>query len=523
MSIENQRIGRKGEKLFSLLCTEAGVSCNKSIEDDYGWDMLIEFPPPPQQRGPIDLRPVQLTASVQVKATRTRSRSCRVSLQNALRMAKSPIPSFLFLAHIKEGKSPNYFVVHVWEDRIRDWLKVAREADARGVTAMNKEYVTVQFDAGDEHTDDALPWIEDQIRSVGPLYAATKLKIADTVGFEKGYGIANVSLELNDPKEFIDFQLGLIPKLKASRFQFHSERFGIRAAHPELDLKDVELTLKPEGTPCTLCFKIPARRRLAVPALLFHAIGPDNDATARAWRVKSRCFDIIFSPKGMKANASIKFSEHLPMDDVAAFVALQATTSEKPIKAEIEVGEREISLATIAQEEGHSPVNWANLDFAIESLREISTSAAKPAPELSIARLNEAASELHVLSALASDRTMLLKFTPYPDAPHKFRWLLAYSIATVGALRFAAVVCRPITSDKRHAARRSIYFGPAKLLSSYAGPDKNISEETVLNNYQEQLDDLSTDGEILALGNLRRFVGVEVDHDIRCDRPRNKT
>jgi hypothetical protein len=108
MSLENQRIGRQGEKLFSLLCTEAGVTCNQSNEDDYGWDMLIEFPPPVDQNKPIDLRSVQLTASVQVKATRTRSRSCRMSLQNALRMAKSPIPSFVFLipGQLKRAPKP---------------------------------------------------------------------------------------------------------------------------------------------------------------------------------------------------------------------------------------------------------------------------------------------------------------------------------------------------------------------------------------------------------------------------------
>lgn len=268
MSQETQKIGRQGEKLFSLLCTDAGVTCNKSIEDDYGWDMLVEFPPPEQQKTAIDLRQVQLTANVQVKATRARSRTCRISLQNALRMAKSPIPSFVFLVVLKDRKKPRYFVAHVWKELIHSWLKAARVADASGVTATNKRHVTIRFDDTDDHTDDAVRWIENQIRSAGPQYAANKLKFADTVGFEKGYGIANVSLELSNPQEFIDFQLGLKPNLKASRVQIHSERFGIRAANPEIDLTNVMLTLEPGGMPASLRFKFPTGGCLAVDANL---------------------------------------------------------------------------------------------------------------------------------------------------------------------------------------------------------------------------------------------------------------
>ena len=524
MSLENQRIGRQGEKQFSLLCTNAGVTCNKSIEDDYGWDMLVEFPPAVEPKRPIDLRPVQLTASVQVKATRTRSHSCRISLQNALRMAESPIPSFVFLAVMKDGKPPRYFVVHVWETLIREWLKAAREADAQGVTAIHKESVTIRFNSSDEQTDDPLTWIESQILSVGPHYAQKKLELANTVGFESGFGVANVSLELDSPRDFIDFQLGLKPNLKATRVQFHSVRFGIRAAQPEFDLTDVELTIEPEGVPSNLRFTFPDGQCRTVSSLLYHAIGDHTDVDINAWRIKSHCFDIVRSKHNFSAKASIKFDEVLPFDDLAVFATIQSIPPNEPIKLDLEVGDQEIPTVTITLGEEPSLFNWPGMALALDVMRDIANHAAKPAPNLSIAEIDRAAFELSVLSALACERTMLLKFTPNADAPRKFKWQLAYAVATVGEMRFAAIGRRPIASDRRYGGRRHIYFGPGKLLGSFVGSAGSVSEESVQAAYQVQLDRLADDGEIMALGDLRPYAkGSQKDRDITSDLPSSRS
>jgi hypothetical protein len=69
MSKHNQMIGRRGEKLFSLLCSEADVTCNKSSEDDFGWDMAIEFPARPQPAIALDMQCGPVAALVQVKTT----------------------------------------------------------------------------------------------------------------------------------------------------------------------------------------------------------------------------------------------------------------------------------------------------------------------------------------------------------------------------------------------------------------------------------------------------------------------
>lgn len=66
MSIDSRHVGREGEKLFELLCTRSGVSCNKSVEDAFGWDFHIEFRPAAKPQLPIDERPTGQAALAQV-------------------------------------------------------------------------------------------------------------------------------------------------------------------------------------------------------------------------------------------------------------------------------------------------------------------------------------------------------------------------------------------------------------------------------------------------------------------------
>ena len=41
----SSKLGRIAEDQFKMLCADAGITCNKSIEDDHGWDFLVEYIP----------------------------------------------------------------------------------------------------------------------------------------------------------------------------------------------------------------------------------------------------------------------------------------------------------------------------------------------------------------------------------------------------------------------------------------------------------------------------------------------
>jgi len=518
MSIERQQTGRRGEKIFSLLCTEAGASCNKSTEDDFGWDMLVEFPPKPNPALPYDLQPVHLTASVQVKATKTRTRSCRISLQNALRMAKSPMPSFVFLAAIDSRQEVTCYVVHVWEDLIGEWLKAARTLETVGTKGLNKEYVTLHFTEADDHTSDSVVWIEEQIAAVGTSYSSKKLGIVSSVGFERGYGVANFSLKLENPKDFIDLQLGIKPRLKASRVTVFSERFGIRSIQPEISLEDVELSLQQEGRPVHLRFSLSGERIRVVEAVLLYASGPDGSNVA--WRAKAKCFDVVFSAKSFTARSKLEYHAELPVDDLNLFAALQCAEPNALIKIEVDLGTNVVSLGDFTKDEPQSGIRWDVVELATSVISRLCSASAKLQPVMSLSQLNRSAADLNVLGALASDRSMLLKFTPSDNVPSKFRYFLSYAIADVAGRRYAALVRRPVVSDRRHGATRRIYFGPATVLRPYVSSPRELTDEVIHREYKEVLDELGQDSETLALGDLRLHVkNHDPDREICADIP----
>ncbi|KQM88568.1 hypothetical protein ASE67_02145 [Sphingomonas sp. Leaf23] len=268
--MDSQMIGRRGEKRFDLMCSDAGVTCNRSIEDDYGWDKLIEFPARLVPFASIDMQPGHVVAAVQVKTTTGSSRTVSISLSNALRYAKSDIPQFVVLVTL-DGAEPRYFARHVWSVLIADWLKAARQADANGVTATHQSSVSLGFSLQDERGPGLLDWIRAEVEAVPAPYATAKRRFVDTVGFEHGFGTAHMTLTLRNVDEMIDIQLGLRPHVDAKRFTYTSERFGIRARRPEIDESDVQVHLTPEGRRCTLRLEFHNGEGLTVPARLYSA------------------------------------------------------------------------------------------------------------------------------------------------------------------------------------------------------------------------------------------------------------
>lgn len=62
--------GRSGEKRFSALCSDAGVTCNEPREDEHGWDHVVEFPHVAQPGVPADLQRATPAVFVQTKSPR---------------------------------------------------------------------------------------------------------------------------------------------------------------------------------------------------------------------------------------------------------------------------------------------------------------------------------------------------------------------------------------------------------------------------------------------------------------------
>ena len=85
----NQRMGRPAQDAFKHLCSLANLTCNPSLEDDYGWDFLVEIPLVPTLDSPADKWPAAISAFVQVKSTKGVRRRTEMKVSNAIQLAKS--------------------------------------------------------------------------------------------------------------------------------------------------------------------------------------------------------------------------------------------------------------------------------------------------------------------------------------------------------------------------------------------------------------------------------------------------
>ena len=519
MSKHNQMIGRRGEKLFSLLCSEAGVTCNQSSEDDFGWDMAIEFPPRRQPLIALDMQRGPVAALVQVKATEGAARSVQISLANALRYAGSQLPTFIVLV-VLGGDEPRYFVKHVWTPLIGAWLQVARMADAEGRTDTHLQKVTMAFEEAEEQTGSLLAWIEQQIAKSPSPYAAEKVRIFETVGFGQACGTAKVILRLDGKNDFLDLQLGLKPHFQAYRFVYHSERFGISSGQPEVDLCDVRIKLTPEGRPAQLRATFPSGASVLVAATLYDAENGD----ARAWRIVTQCLDIVYGPHGrVRAKASLKVAAEASIEELALFANLQATAPEGKVFIEVEVNGQLLDLGFIAMQGQDQSGGWPWLSLSIDVVRQIATAAGKRIPPARLSAFNEAAWDLEILCALASERFMRIDFTPERRIPRRFAAMLGYCWAEVGDIVVATVARRAIVNDRRAKGRRQIGFGTARILHGFVVKLSHWSPEIIERAYARQLDIMGVEGDILALGDLR-VVASQGNEDklLKSDLPRGR-
>lgn len=517
MSKRNQMIGRRGEKLFSTLCSDAEVTCNKSDEDDYGWDFLIQFPARSRPLVAIDQQPGPVAALVQVKTTEGDGRSASISLANALRYAESPLPIFIILIVLGEN-GPQYFAKHVWTPMIGAWLKLGREADAAGRYDTHKQIVSIAFDQND-HRSDLLDWIEREIAVVSSPYAAAKKVIFDTIGFDRGQGSASVSFRAANHRDFIDVQLGLRSHIDVSRFVFTSERFGISAGRPEIDERNVRLEMVPEGRAAQLRSTFSDGGSIVVPAKFYSA----KHGSSQACRVATRCFNIIYDIDGStRAHAKVEPTECVSVEDLILFAGLQAARPGETIALEFEMNDISVDLGSIEMTGGNGSSNWPWLSLSLHVLRQVASAASRPVPGMRLADLHSSAGELEILCALASDRLIRLDFSPNAETPTQFHAMLAWSLAKIGDHVFAAVARRSIIDDRTTKGRRRMGFGTARLLAGFVVEARRWSDDQLVRAYERQLDLMSVTGDIMALGDMRVIAAQGPgDKVLKSDLPRN--
>ena len=528
----NRFIGREGEDIFKTLCNRSGVTCNNSDQDDYGWDFHLEFPPAAVPDVAIDMRPGPLSALVQVKTTRSSKFSWHIKLSNALRLVNSELPCFLVLVRLGKKETRQIYVVHIWKDLIGSFLKAGREADSQHCHAPHKKVVLVRFPADGEQSQDPVGWMRSQIESVGSDYAGVKLKLRKSVGFEEGYGVGNVTFDMQSIDELIDWHLGLKESVKFSRLEVTSRRFGILAGKPDICKGPGRMFVEPAKKSGTLRLRLASGDLLYIPAEVLLGALPGLPASQIRWRVRAGCLDIVLNGNCQaSAKATIEINEKLPLDRITECAALQMPAS-NPVELEIAIAQERIDLGRLEFNETHEAANWTHIFYAVRTLQEICRVAAQSGVLLTMADVLHAVGDLDLqqravlsplvlLSVFASDWPMRLELQPSEDTPASFNRLLAYSLADVGEHRFGGLVERQIPEDVSIDGRRHIKFGPTRVIEAFVGTAGSSSVETKLDiAYEKRLNQQSGDT-VLAVRDFQRFImKANSKQELVADRPR---
>lgn len=507
--------GRQGEKAFSLLCSRRSVTCNKAEEDDLGWDYIVHLPPPSLIHLPIDQRSSGIAALVQIKATRVDAHRWTISLKNALSLARSPLPAFIVCVGIDAAGHETFRAVHIWREHLARILKAARQAHVDGDEAINHRTISFQFGA-DTDRPDVIDWMRDEIEHVGPTkYAATKQVLVDTLGFEEGYGIARMRFGTASPSILADLQLGLIDGVDLEHFSFTPSRFGIEAIKPDVEVEGARLEIVPNGRSGTLRFRAPDGKQVFMPAQVYSTSLSGRKRTKM--RIAAGFIDVLISTGGRIRVTCRERRDHVTtLDHIAGLALLRRSTRSKKLMMSFRTDRSWTDMGHV-NGKGTSDRGWEQLLFVTEGLRQITDFEDADPIATTVNAINSQFVPLSVVEALVSKRPMRIEFTPKGKREGDVSTLLAYASVRFGDLEMGAVASRPVTADVMLGSRRRIDFGPATPLHCAADAGRvGLLPEL----YLDELDRMSEQGDVLAIGDLQRAVHIGEDRELLVDSPR---
>lgn len=500
-------IGRAGEKYLSLLLSEAGLTCNPSTEDDGGWDLFVEWPGSTKV-GPIDTRPGPRSALIQVKSTISQRMSWNVSLANALRLAKSPLPAFLvMLSKSKDGRRAIY-AIHVGNEYIRRILEVGRRADAEQ-KLPHKSHLAVKFSQRDCHTEDFVEWVEGVIGVDVSEYSKNKKSYADTVGFEDRLYRMEFSFDGSNPDDFIDWQLGIKDGLDVTNISIASTRFGIFASEPDSFEASGKIFIESKGVEGVLTLEFPGGMTAQCGARLIQPVLPGLPGGSSRMRLIAGPLEIVLTKKGVQQiRLTPSTADRQTLESLEVFSLIRAAPdNELELKFEGK-GQGEAiktSLGRFKINGANGGSYWQSLYGVVKSLRELYKSDDREIFH-SLDDFRPLRRELILFSALVAGGSMMLDIEPEGQVPKKFSRFVSYAIYEIADSHLCVLIERPVTKDQKKKGRRQIHFGKPDILWFDVGSNNDEMIGIALSKYDERLEKIGGSGTVIGAGNFLEFV-----------------
>lgn len=486
-----RRYDRQAEHRFAELCAEHGAVSNKSIEDENGWDYIVEFRESHIDGLPADLVPAQKSALVQIKSTITQKAKCELKLSNALRFAKAPMPCFIVLmAYRQNSKKARIYAVHFWKDLIGRTLQRAREADRDGRSDLHRLKLILNFGTEDEIGDGVVSWLERQIDNFSPDYASAKRTIVQGIGYESGGKIVRVTFDpIDSIDELVDHQLGLGGRISPSHVELVDRRFGIDTSTPIFSGKPdhFRMVANPRGQGASIRLRNIDGEELGLTGDLITPGIPNLPEEHLKCRIRTWMLDIIWPVSGAPSSKlGFDFRTKRPLRQFSQLAQFISWSEKGAIDYQVWCDDNrlfggKLNVNLPAEKELMKVVGQA-----ASVLDRVAGTVAPSNLAVSLVDIHAASKELDPFIEVLTGPKIDIGLNAEADTP--IDNMLAYEFAEVGDWTFMAVIERPVIDDCIEGRKRHLTFGQARWLEHYAKPGASADNVSLLyEDYQRHL------------------------------------
>lgn len=506
----NQRTGRPAEDEFKLLCSQRNITCNPSLEDDHGWDFIIEIPVTPAEKLLADKIPAPRPVLVQVKSTRSESATIKIKLSNALRFAQTTPPCFVVLfQYNKKGERERIYARHFWKDLIERSLKRGRKASVEG-KALHQSMVSISFTDQDDHTDDLIGWMSNTVNVFPIDYGSDKQKLVNNLGYERHNYRGELAIgPLKGIEELVDHQLGLTDELPVTRIKLIDSRFGIDDPTPVYEGTAGRLRLTPnDSREWTLILHTPDDEPILLPATIKSPAIPGLPFEKFKILIETWLFKATMSYSG---STELAFGDEdilkkkMPLAQLNELARFLSWKSDSVLMKAVENG---LPLF-------QCPVNISStvdkrlcIFFAdiTKNLLKIQSCAGTSTVRASLLDLRHSFKQSCALHGIITAKEMKLNFKPGPEWKYEtsISHILGYIDVEVGGFIFVAILDAPITEQAVSDSLIIFTCGEFTLCDGFVGeePDSVLSAGQA--SYEEQSRHFVH--EYLCVGNFRAFL-----------------
>lgn len=469
------RQGRHGEWKFGEICTSskacAEAVVNKATDDQHGWDHIVEIVPKENACIPADLKTHVIQCFVQIKTTNSINPKTSLKLSNAIKAAKSSLPSFVFLLKYVEGASnPIIYGRHIWEKEIAHWLKRARDTEISGRSDLHNLTVSMSFSESDRLDINPIDWILEKLRPFGDTYSSKKSEMVGSVGYEKHGHEGKITIgPIDSIGDIIDAELGLTKDLPVKNFQLYDHRFGIKSNSPIHEHSEGRISFSQEGRPVTLQLELDEGQKVfAIPAMIKTPRVVDVNHDEFKYRLTAGHIEFVASLADLNLRLNLQFDPKKPFSliEQIGFLCLRNWSNQGVLEFRVLSDVGQLSSGVFNDATGNEPwmldvenVGHHLIDvLGVERCQKI---------RLSLTELYDIGCSMHLVCSVFSGGVFRFE-AEFGEEIEPFEKLIGYYYGQIGDWCFGVIYEAASGGRSSDGSRQSFYFKNPRVIQKLA-------------------------------------------------------